>query len=127
MSLNFSKIPPQTTELAAFERLKNQFITLAPSFMIESFSFLQIRRTTIKSRLSSKFSLIGPCTAELAALECLKKIPIRLTMGESCEHSSALIFYWIFFILAENKDMHKSVDEFEFQPDPTTNYRVTCP
>ena len=23
--------------------------------------------------------------------------------------------------------MHKSLDEFEFQPDPTTDYRVNCP
>ena len=23
--------------------------------------------------------------------------------------------------------MHKSLDEFEFQPDPTTDYGVTCP
>ena len=28
MSLNFGKIPPQTTELAALERLKNQCIML---------------------------------------------------------------------------------------------------
>ena len=32
-----------------------------------------------------------------------------------------------FFNLAGNKDMHKSLDEFEFQPDPTTDYGVTCP
>ena len=46
--------------------------TLAPSFLIESSSFLQVMRTTIKCGLSSKSSLIGPFTAELAALECLK-------------------------------------------------------
>ena len=28
MSLNFGKIPPQTTELAALERLKNQCLML---------------------------------------------------------------------------------------------------
>ena len=26
-----------------------------------------------------------------------------------------------------NEDMHKSLDEFEFWPDPTTDYRVSCP
>ena len=52
--------------------LYNVVNTLAPSFLIESSSFLQVMRTTIKSGLSSKLSLIGPCTAELAALECLK-------------------------------------------------------
>ena len=34
---------------------------------------------------------------------------------------------WYFFILAGNKDMHKRLDEFEFQPDPTIDYGVTCP
>ena len=49
----------------------NDVNTLAPSFSIESSSFLQVTRTTIKSVLSSRLSLIGPCTAELAAFECL--------------------------------------------------------
>ena len=35
-------------------------------------------------------------------------------------------FYLIFFVSAGNKDMHKSLDEFEFQPDPTTD-SVNCP
>ena len=35
-------------------------------------------------------------------------------MGESCEHSSAFIFDWIFFILASNEDMRDSLDDFEF-------------
>ena len=30
-------------------------------------------------------------------------------------------------ILAGNEDMHKILDEFEFQPDPTTDYGVSCP
>ena len=38
-------------------------------------SFLQVRRTTIKSQTSSKFDQIGPWTAELAALERLEKSP----------------------------------------------------
>ena len=32
-----------------------------------------------------------------------------------------------FFILAENKDMHEMLDEFEFKPDPTIDCGVTCP
>ena len=47
----------------------------APLFLIGSSSFLQVRRTTIKTRPSSKFDLIGPRTAELAALVRLKKSP----------------------------------------------------
>ena len=34
---------------------------------------------------------------------------------------------WIFFILAVNKDMHESLDEFEFRQDPTPDKRVSCP
>ena len=49
--------------------------TLAPLFLIGSSSILQVRRTTIKSRPSSKFDQIGPRTAKLAALERLEKSP----------------------------------------------------
>ena len=49
--------------------------TLAPSFLIRSSSYLQVTRTSITSRTSSKFGQIGPRTAELAALEFMKKIP----------------------------------------------------
>ena len=47
--------------------------TLAPSFLIGSSLFLQVTRTTIKSRTGSKFRKIGPGTYELAALEHLEK------------------------------------------------------
>ena len=43
-------------------------------FLIGS-SFLQVRRATIKSWMSSKFDQIGPWTLELAALEHLEKSP----------------------------------------------------
>ena len=49
--------------------------TPVPLFLIGSSSFLEVRRTTIKSRPSSKFDLIGPRTADLAALGCLEKSP----------------------------------------------------
>ena len=48
---------------------------LAPLFLIGSSSFLQVRRTTIKPRPSSKFDQIGPWTVELAALGRLEKSP----------------------------------------------------
>ena len=66
----------------AFEKLiYNVVNTLALLFLIVSSSFLQVWRTTIKSRPSSKFDQIGPWTAELPALECWKN-PHRLIMGE---------------------------------------------
>ena len=42
--------------------------------------------------------------------------------GQNCGHSSAFIFDWIFFILAGKEDNHKSSDEFEIRPDPTTDF-----
>ena len=53
----------------------NIVTTLAPSFLIGSSSFLQVTRTTITSRTSSKFGQVGPRAAELTALERLEKSP----------------------------------------------------
>ena len=50
--------------------------SLASSFLLCSFLFLQVMRTTIKSRMGSKFGKIGVGTEELAAPECLKKPPL---------------------------------------------------
>ena len=44
-----------------------------PLFLIGSFSFLQVTRTTIKAWMSLNFGGISPLTVELAALELLKK------------------------------------------------------
>ena len=50
--------------------------TLAPSFLIESSSFLQATRTPIKSRMGLKLgSIRRRPTYELAALELLEKSP----------------------------------------------------
>ena len=49
--------------------------SLALSFLIGSSSYLQVTRTFIISRTSSKFGQIGPRTAELAAFERLEKSP----------------------------------------------------
>ena len=63
---------------------ENLVATLAPSFLIGSSSFLQVTRTTIKSRVSSNFGPIRSWTVELAALECLEKSP----WVKSCGHSN---------------------------------------
>ena len=82
MNSKFGTIRPHTMELAALDRLKkflltcngeNLVSTLKPLFFCIGPSFLQVRRTTIKSRTSSNFGQIRPRTAELAALERLKK------------------------------------------------------
>ena len=54
---------------------ENVVSTLAPSFLIGSSLYLQVTRTSIIYRTSSKFGQIGPRTTELAALESLKKSP----------------------------------------------------
>ena len=48
--------------------------TLAPLFLIGSL-FLQVTKTTMKSRMGSKFGKIGAGTYDLAALVCLEKFP----------------------------------------------------
>ena len=78
MSLNFCQIHSPITELAALECLKNECIvvnTLAPSFLIRSYSFLNVTRTAIKAWMSLKFSKIENGFMEFAALEHLKKSP----------------------------------------------------
>ena len=82
MSSNFGGIPLWTGELGALECGKkymyNLVRTLAHSFLVRSSSFLQVRKITIISRMSSNYGPIRPRTAELAALERLKKNPIDL-------------------------------------------------
>ena len=60
---------------ASEKLLYNVVSTLAPSFLIRSSLYLQVTRTSITSRTSSKFGKIEPRTAELAALERLEKSP----------------------------------------------------
>ena len=81
-SLDEFKFQPDTTTdsrvicpCKSEKLLYNVVTTLAPSFLIGSSSYLQVTRTSITSRTSSKLGQIGPMTAELAALERLEKSP----------------------------------------------------
>ena len=87
-------------------------------FMIRSFSYLQVMRTYIKAYMSLDFGQVPPLTTELAALERLKN---------RCHHIISVDIDPIFFKLAGNKDMHNIMNEFEFRPDQTTDYGVSCP
>ena len=82
ISLNLVQIQPRTAELAALVCLekspqtyngRNLVNTLAPSFLYESSSFLQVTRTCMKAWMSSNFGQIPPPTPELSALGRLKK------------------------------------------------------
>ena len=57
-------------------------------------------------------------TLELAALERLKN---------RRHHFFSVAIDPILFKLVGNEDMHNILDEFEFRPDQTANYGVSCP
>ena len=63
---------------------------------------------------------------ELAALECLVNFH-RLLMGKCSLHASSFIFDRNLIKVSGNQDRHKSLDEFDFRPDQTTHFGVTCP
>ena len=75
-------------------------------------------RTCIKAWMSLNLGQIPSLTRELAALERLKN---------RRHHLLSVATDPILFKLAGNKDMHNILDEFEFQPDLTTDYGVSCP
>ena len=104
---------------------ENDVSTFSRLLLIRSVSYLQATRTCLKSRRSSNFGQIGPLTTELAALKS-KKFSI-LIMGKCCLHASSFIFNRIIIKVAGNQDRHKSSNEFDFGPDQTTNFGVTCP
>ena len=56
-----------------------------------------------------------------------RKPPLTFNGENDVSTFSQLFFDPILFILAGNEDMHKISDEFEFRPDRTTDYEVSCP
>ena len=73
--------------------MENLVSTLEPLFLIGSFSFLQVTRTTIKSWMSSNFGGIPPLTLELAALERLKNRTKRLLALNQCLRAKKEKYY----------------------------------
>ena len=104
--------PTKKIDVTSFSRL----------LLICSFSNLQVMRTCIISWMSLNFRHIGPPTTELAAFERRNKSHRLITT----DHVFLAVFDRIIFILAGNEDIHKSLDEFGFRPDPTTDYGVSC-
>ena len=97
------------------------FFSLNFGFELEKFTW-----TTIKSRMSAKFGQIRPLSEELAAFEPLEKYPLTSNGRHVVNTVVPSFFDWIFFFLVGNNDMYKRLDGFEFQPDTTTDYGVTC-
>ena len=77
-------------------------------------------RTYIKACMSLNFRQIPPLTTELHVV-ALERLKYR------CHHVISVDIDPIFFKLAGNKDMHNIMNEFEFRPDRTTDYGVSCP
>ena len=105
---------------------ENDVSTFSRLSLIRSFLYLQVTRICIKFRTNSNFGQIWPLTMELAALERLK-ISYRLIIEKCCLHDSSFIFDRIIIKVADNQDRHKNSDEFDFGPDQTTHFTVTCP
>ena len=77
--------------------------------------------------MSSNFGQIGPLTTELAALERLKDFSYRPIMGKWCLYASAFILDRIIFkVSGDHQDRLKS-SVFNFGPNQTAQYGVTCP
>ena len=57
----------------------------------------------------------------------LKVVIARVVTIFFSRNLTGLVFDRILFILAGNEDIHKSLYEFEFRTDPTTDYGVCCP
>ena len=54
--------------------------------------------------------------------------PIDFVWRKCCPRIISVIFNWTFSILARNNNnLHKSSNEFEIQPDPTSGCGVICP
>ena len=59
--------------------------------------------------------------------ERLHKVLGQFDLGTLDSSEWSLPFGLLVFIPAGNEDMHKISEEFEFRPDRTTDYRVSCP
>ena len=117
MSVNFGQIRPRITELAALERLKYRCL-----------HFFSVTNGQIHLKFAGKENMhinwnefefrLDPTTDfEVNCLEC-QKYPHRVLMGKTMSPLFLYCFWCYFFILADNEAMHKSLDEFEYRPDP---------
>ena len=100
---------------------------LASTFLIGSSLLFLLTRTLIKAWMSLKFCRIRPRTYELAALEHLKNSTysnkgrnVVITLVLSILNGSSLF-------IADKKDSHKGLNEFEFRQDPIIYYGVSSP
>ena len=74
-------------------------------------------RTCIEAWMKSKFGQIRPLVSMATDSVIIWKTVLPLF---------SVVLDEILFILTGNDDIHKSLDEFEIWPDPTTDHRVNC-
>ena len=127
MSLNLGQIPPLTMELAALQRLKNRHHHLF-SVAIDPILFKLASKEDMHNILD-EFEFRPDLTTDYR-VSCpweSEKIHINLLWEKQSHYVFSVVFDRILFILACNEDIHKSLYEFEFRTDPTTDYGVSCP
>ena len=64
---------------------------------------------------------------ELDWIKTLVSMATDSSQGYNGENVFLSVFRPILFILADNDDMHGSLDEFQIQSDQTTDCGVNCP
>ena len=101
--------------------------TLAPSFLICSSLCLQVTRTTVKSRMGSKFGRIRPGTYELAALERLEKSPYTYNGKDVVTTLVPSFLDGSSSFSQITRPTIKSLGGFEFRQDSITDFGVSCP
>ena len=100
--------------------------TFSLLLLIQSFLYLQVTRTCIKSRMSSNFSHIGPLTYGVSCPWASKKLPIDLQWENGVSMLACSVYYRVIIKVAGYQDRHKSLVKFDFGPNQTTHFGVTC-
>ena len=116
------RIRPPILELLALEWRKfHTWISLKP--VGQSWSNFMCSIIGVGERLHKVLGQIG----SKLWFPWQQKAPIDLQWGKWCLHLFSVVFDPILFILAGNENMHKISNKFEFRPDRTTDYEVSCP
>ena len=92
--------------------------SIVPSILIGSSSDLQVTGAAINSQMSWNFD----------AIRLQSYLPLRAEKAHSwpCPINSDFIFDRMFFKLAGYRDSYKILDKFDFGPDRTIFFGVTC-
>ena len=101
--------------------------TLAPSFLIGSSLFLQVKRSTIKAWMGLKFRQIRPWTLGLAAHLRLKKSPWTYNGSNVVTTLVLSNLNRSYSFLQIRRTTIKARMSLNFRQDPITFLGVSCP